>query len=90
VDQQLRDINTRLNNVITYLRTNIVTKDDLADLRADLPTRGDFAQLQSSVDGIAKLFVESDQELKIVSHRTSRMEAWITKAAAKLGPDYRP
>jgi hypothetical protein len=43
-----------------------------------------------SVDGIAKRFKDTGDELHIVGERTSRMEAWIQKASDKIGVEYKP
>jgi hypothetical protein len=67
-----------------------MTKQELQDLRDELPTKEDFAQLQTSVDGIAKRFKDTEEELAVTSERTSRMEAWIQKAAVKIGVKYKP
>jgi hypothetical protein len=51
----------------------MVTKQELDDLREELPTRGDFNQLQISVDGIARQFQGQKQEQIIGAERASRM-----------------
>lgn len=90
MDQQLTDISKRLDKLTDFLREHMVTKRELQDLRDDLPTRAEFAQLQTSVDGIARLFKNTDQELLVVGERTSRMEKWIQRAADKIGVEYKP
>jgi hypothetical protein len=90
MDQELKNISTRLDKLIEFIRGNMLTKHELAGLRADLPTKAEFAKLQTSVDDIAKGFKTSEQELKIVSERTTRMEAWIQRAADEIGVEYRP
>ena len=87
---ELKEVNTRLDNLITFLREQMVTKQELAELKSELPSRDDFSRLQTSVDGIAREYKTISQELTVVGERTSRMEGWIMKAAAKLGLDYRP
>ncbi|HZI86375.1 MAG TPA: hypothetical protein VFD48_06055 [Pyrinomonadaceae bacterium] len=56
----------------------------------DVPTRKDFNQLQKSVDGIAKLFKDEDDEEKVNISRSQRMEDWIIKAAKKINVEYKP
>jgi len=90
MDQELKKINDRLDKLTTFLAEKMLTKQELADLRAELPTKADFAGLQTSVDGIAKKFNDYDQELEVVTERTGRMEEWIQKAATKIGVDYKP
>lgn len=87
---QLEEIGNKLDNLRTFLDKNMVTKQELEDLRDELPTRGDFSQLQTSVDGIAKQFQEQKQEQTVGASRVSRMEAWIMNAAAKIGVEYKP
>jgi hypothetical protein len=98
-DEQLKNLATkddvqaidkRVDNFKKFLDENMVTKQELQDLREELPTREDFNQLQVSVDGIAKHFEEQKQEQIIGAERASRMEAWIIKAASKIGLEYKP
>ena len=89
MDQELKKLNTRLDKLMSFLAKNMLTKQELKDLKDELPSRADFAYLQSSVDGIAKRFKDTDQELQIASARTLRMEAWIKKAANKIGVEYK-
>jgi len=88
--QELEDITKRLDKLTDFLGENMVTKQELEDLRADLPTQAGFHNIQTSVDGIAKRFKDTDQELQVVGERTSRMEASIQKAANKIGVEYKP
>lgn len=90
MDQQLADISEKLENLTDFLRKHMVTKQELEDLKSDLPTKADFHLLQSSVDGLAKQFKNTDDELKVVVERASRIEAWIKKAAPKVGVEYKP
>jgi hypothetical protein len=87
---QLKEIGKKLNDLTVFLETNMVTKQELKDLREELPTREDFSQLQTSVDGIAKQFTDRKDEKVISASRSERMEAWIVKAAKKLGVEYKP
>ena len=98
-DEQLKNLATKddvqaidkqVDNFKQFLDENMVTKQELQDLRQELPTREDFNQLQVSVDGIAKHFEEQKQEQIIGAERASRMEAWIMKAASKIGVEYKP
>jgi len=94
MDQELNKINERLDKLTDFITNKLVTKEELAEqlgeLRADLPTKADFTNLQKSVDAIAKGFKDSEQELQIVGERTTRMESWIRKAADKIGVPYKP
>jgi hypothetical protein len=73
-----------------FLGKNMLTKQELEELRRDLPTRAEFNQLQISVDGIAKQFQDQRQEQIVGTARAARMETWIIKAATKIGLEYKP
>ncbi|MGI8838836.1 MAG: hypothetical protein ACR2H4_19680 [Pyrinomonadaceae bacterium] len=90
MDQQLTEISTKLDNLTTFIQKNMVTKEELADLRHELPSRTDFSQLQTSVDGIARQYKDTQDELKITAERTTRIEKWVLQAAAKIGVEYKP
>ncbi|HEV7681924.1 MAG TPA: hypothetical protein VGO68_07375 [Pyrinomonadaceae bacterium] len=90
MDQQLEGISKRLDKLADFLRQNMVTKHEFEDLKADLPTKPEFHQLQTAVDGIAKRFKDTDEDLQVVGERTSRMEKWIQRAANKIGVAYKP
>ena len=90
MDQQLVDLNSKLDRLIAFVQENLVTKHELEDLRAELPTRADIGNLQISVDGIARHYKDTQEELKITAARTVRLEEWIIKTAERLGLDYKP
>jgi hypothetical protein len=87
---ELNEINNDVTDLKKFVQTNMVTKQELDDLREELPTRADFNKLQESVDGIAKQFLDQKQEQTVGGFRTSRMEQWIIKAASKIGVEYKP
>ncbi|MEN3325626.1 MAG: hypothetical protein V7638_433 [Acidobacteriota bacterium] len=87
MDQETKNEFVALRN---FLQETMVTKQEVQDLREELPTREDFNRLQISVDGIAKNFLDQQQEQVIGASRSSRMEAWIIKAASKIGVEYKP
>lgn len=90
MNQDIKELSFRLDNMTAFLQENMVTKEELAELKSEFPSKSDFNQLQTTVDGIARIFQGSFQELKFVGERASRMEAWIMKAAGKIGVDYKP
>jgi uncharacterized protein YigA (DUF484 family) len=71
MDQNIKDLSTKLDNMTTFLQKNMVTKQELAELKDELPSKADFDQLQTSVDGIAKDFQDNYQELKVVGERAN-------------------
>ena len=90
MDQDIRAVNKRLDKITNFIEQNMLTKQEFEAFRSEAPTRADFAQLLSSVDGIARSFITTEQELRITSARTLHMEDWIRKAASKLGIRYNP
>lgn len=86
--KELDGVKSDIADLRKFVQTNMVTKQELDDLREELPTRADFNKLQQSVDGIARQFQEQRQELIVGASRSERMEAWIIKAAEKIGVEY--
>lgn len=60
-------------------RDEVATKQDLEALR------GDFRNLQSSVDAYAKKADTYFQEMVMLSHKVNRLEKWIQEIAEKVG-----
>ena len=77
-----------LENIGEYLKNIFVTKDEFKTEFEALDEKMD--RLQTSVDGIAKQFQTNNQETIVQKHKVSRLEAWVIKAAAKIGLDYNP
>jgi hypothetical protein len=90
INQRVTAIDQRVDNLTRFLDQNMVTREEFDNRLGELPKREDFNQLQVSVDGIAKHFEEQKQEQIIGAERASRMEAWIIKAATKIGVEYKP
>jgi hypothetical protein len=90
INQRVTATDRRVDNLTRFLDENMVTSEEFDNRLDELPTRKDFNQLQVSVDGIAKHFEEQKQEQIIGAERASRMEAWIIKAATKIGVQYKP
>ena len=74
---------------MAFLAENMVTKQELDERLQTLATKQDFHDLLTSVDGIAKRFKDTDEELPVVAGWTSRMEEWSQKAANKIGVEYK-
>lgn len=85
-----QETSTAINNLRDFLEKNMMTRVEIEERFDQLPTREDFNQLQISVDGIAKQFQDQKQEQVIGTARALRMEAWIIKAANKIGVEYKP
>jgi len=61
------------------------TKDDLKEAVADLVTKDDFNDLQTSVDAYAKKADTYFQEMVMLTHKVDRLEKWIQEIASKVG-----
>ena len=61
------------------------TKDDLKEAVADLVTKDDFNDLQTSVDAYAKKADIYFQEMVMLTHKVDRLEKWIHQVAEKVG-----
>jgi len=90
MDQPVKDLTIKVDNLTTFLQKNMVTKRELEDLKVELPSRAEFNQLQISVDGIAKQFKDRNEERVVGAERSTRMESWIMNASKKIGIDYKP
>jgi len=60
-------------------REEVATKQDLEELR------GDFRNLQGSVDTYAKKADTFFQEMVMLTHKVNRLEKWIQQIAEKVG-----
>ena len=60
-------------------REEVATKKDLEELR------GDFRNLQTSVDAYAKKADTYFQEMVMLTHKVNRLEKWIQQIAEKVG-----
>ena len=73
-----------------FLRKNMVTKQDLEELRSEVATKEELRVLTKTIDGLVKMVKDFYQEVTMMSVRMTRMEAWIQKAANKIGVEYKP
>jgi|GEM_PF-2004591 len=64
-------------------------KEIIEEILDEVASKKDLAHLQSSVDGFAKQSKDYYQEVTVVIAKVNRMEAWIQKAATKIGVDYK-
>jgi hypothetical protein len=91
-DEQLKNLASKsdVDNLKEFVQTNLVTKKEFDDRLAELPTKEDFSNLLNAVDGIAKQLSALTDEQSTSASRSERMEAWIMKAATKIGVEYKP
>lgn len=90
LDKRVGNLDNRVAEVQNFVQENLVTKQEFDKRFDELPTRDDFSQLLTSVDGIAKQFQTQADEQSIKASRSKRMEDWIIKAAPKIGVEYKP
>lgn len=89
-DQQLKGLATKsdFDNLKTFIQQNVAIKDDIQALKTELPNKENFSQLQTSVDGLAKLTKHYYEEVTVLRGRVERIEKWIQDVALKLGLKY--
>ena len=61
------------------------TREEMREMIANLVTKEEFNDLQTSVDAYAKKADAFFQEMIALSHKVDRHEKWIQQIAAKLG-----
>ena len=61
------------------------TKDDLKEAVANLVTKDDFNDFQTSVDAYAEKADAYFQEMVMLTHKVDRREKWFHQIAEKLG-----
>ncbi len=84
------ELEQRFEKLQTFIIEHIASKQDLLDLKQELPTKVDFQNLQSSVDTIARLQQDNANEIKVLGAQITRLEQWVINAAPKLGVEYKP
>lgn len=90
MDQDLKQLNKRFDTLATFIRENMVTKLELQGLREEVATKTDIGRLETSMDAIAKLQKDTNQEVSALHHRMNQMEHWVKSAASKIGVEYKP
>jgi len=63
----------------------ISIKEDVVSIKENMAIKGDFANLQTSVDGYAKKVDDYSQDETMLSHKVNRHENWLIKIADKIG-----
>ena len=88
IDERFNKVDERFNRVdekFEKLFDIFATKEDLKEAVANLPTKEDFINLQTSVDAYAKKADTFFQEMVALAHKVDRHEKWILQIAEKLG-----
>ncbi len=87
---QFDNLNARFDSLKDFLVENFVTRQEFEDRFADLPTKQDFHNLMSTVDGYAKQVKDTGDEIVILGEKANRLETWAKLVANKLGVEYNP
>jgi predicted phage gp36 major capsid-like protein len=75
-----------IQNIIKAEKEVFATREEYKRDFEDL--RKDFRALQTSVERLVTNFEKYYEEQKILTHKLERLEAWVKKAADKLGLNY--
>ena len=70
---------------IQLMQEVFVTKEDLASLVDVVATKEEMRDLQTAVDGLAKLVKDFREEHIVIHHRLEILEDWAKKVSAKTG-----
>lgn len=89
IDARFESVDQRFEGIMTFLETQVALKSDVEALRIDLPTRQDFNELQRSVDGLANRYKHHDDELTVLTAKTTDIQEWISAAAPKVGVKFK-
>lgn len=90
INSRFDKIDARFDNVKTFMVDNFISKDELDERLANLPTKEDFQNLVSAIDSYSKQVNDFNQEKVVLGERTIRVEDWAKKAAPKIGVEYNP
>lgn len=83
-----KNLEEKVDFVIDFLQTQVVTKDYL-DLKLESKAdKSDIVKIQTQIDNLAKQIANYHQEMIMFTRRVERMEAWIKKVSAKIGVPY--
>lgn len=84
-DKKFNSIENRLDlHTLKFLEHD----DRLQRIEETMATKNDISIILIALDQIAKSTNETNNEVKIIGHRTQRMEIWIEKAAVKIQIPY--
>ena len=61
------ELEQRFEKLQAFIIEHIASRQDLLELKQELPTKTDFDKLQSSVDTIARLQQDNANEIKVYS-----------------------
>ena len=87
---QFQDVYSRLDRIQTFMMEHLVTRAELDERLSNLPTKEDFQNLVTTVDGYARNVKEVGEEIVVLGEKANRLEAWAKQAGTKLGVEYNP
>lgn len=80
---QFDKIIARFDNLKDFLIEHFYTKQEIDQKFADVPTKEDFSNLASTVDGYAKQVKDTSQEIIILGEKANRLEAWAKQVSRR-------
>ena len=75
--------NEDIQKIIIAQKEIFPTKENFENFKTEM--RGDFSNLQTSVDGYVKKVNNYSENETILSHKVNRHENWLLKIAEKVG-----
>ena len=75
--------NEDIQKIIIAQKEVFPTKGEFESFKNEM--RGDFANLQTSVDGYVKKVNDYSEDEIMLSHKVNRHENWLLKIAEKVG-----
>ncbi len=88
--EQFDKVNTRFDSLQAFMVEHLVTKADLDERIASLPTKEDFQNVITHIDGYSKTVKDVADEVMILGEKANQLEVWAKQAGTKLGADYTP
>jgi archaellum component FlaC len=84
------NIENRFGSLQNFMMEHLVTKQELEAVVQELPTKADFQNLMTTVDGYAKQAKYISEEILILGEKANRLELWAKSVSTKLGVEYNP
>lgn len=86
--KKTKNLEEKVDFLINFMQTEVVTKNYLHGFTADFARKSDIIKIQNQIDGLAKQIKDYHQEMVMFVHKVERMEAWIKKVSQKIGIPY--
>jgi hypothetical protein len=66
----------------------IALEERMTNIEENMATKADVRVIMTALDGITRLVVVTNKDVKVLGFRVQRMENWIIKAADRIGLPY--